>query len=100
MGEYLDYAEGKTGNRPTIDQIFRENAEDYDEDMPINTWLEKNDKIYSLKHIGIGTEDPGSIFHVVGDARFDDNIISGSNQNKQLFFDISTNNIEVDLHTQ
>jgi len=95
MGEYLDYAEGKTGNRPTIDQIFRENAEDYDEDMPINTWLEKNDKIYSLKHIGIGTEDPDSIFHVVGDARFDDNIISGSNQNKQLFFDVSTNNIEI-----
>ena len=99
MQEYLDYAEGKTGNVHTIDQIFRENAEDYDEDMPINAWLEKNDKIYSLKHIGIGTQDPSSIFHVVGDARFDSNIIAGSNSNKQFFFDVSTNDIEIGSET-
>ena len=95
MQEYLDYANAKTGNVHTIDQIFRENAEDYDEDMPINTWLEKNDKIYSLKHIGIGTEDPSSIFHVVGDVRFDNNITGGTDSNKQFFFDVSTNNIEI-----
>jgi hypothetical protein len=99
MQEYLDYAEAKTGNAHTIDQIFRENAEDYDEDMPINTWLEKNDKIYSLKHIGIGTQDPSNIFHVLGDARFDSNIIAGSNSNKQFFFDVSTNNIEIGSET-
>jgi hypothetical protein len=101
MQEYLDYAEAKTGNVHTIDQIFRENAEDYDEDMPINAWLEKNSNIYSLasKNIGIATTDPSNILHVVGDARFDDNIIAGSDSNKQFFFDVSTNNIEIGSET-
>tara|TARA_B100000575_G_scaffold191104_1_gene154191 strand:- start:3736 stop:22587 length:18852 start_codon:yes stop_codon:yes gene_type:complete len=101
MQEYLDYAEGKTGNVHTIDQIFRENAEDYDEDMPINAWLEKSGNIYSLgsKNVGIATTDPSNILHVVGDARFDNNIIAGSNSDKQFFFDVSTNNIEIGSET-
>ena len=97
MEEYLDYAEAKTGNVHTIDQIFRENAEDYDEDMPINAWLEKGTNIYSLssKNVGIATADPSNILHVVGDARFDNNIIAGSDTAKQLFYDVSTNNIQI-----
>ena len=102
MQEYLDYAEAKTGNVHTIDQIFRENAEDYDEDMPINALVREEFKyIFScIKKYWYSYNRPKSnILHVVGDARFDDNIIAGSDSNKQFFFDVSTNNIEIGSET-
>jgi len=46
----------------TIQDIFRDNTDDYEEDAGVDNWLESGSKTYNtLGNVGIGTSDPSAL---------------------------------------
>ena len=79
-----------------LNTIYTDDAENFEEEAVTNAWLASKvnvNAIYSgYQFVGIGTEDPDitTRLHVNGKVRFDDNIISGSDEDKSIFADITS----------
>jgi len=49
----------------TIQDIFRDNTDDYEEEAGVDNWLESGSKTYNmLGNVGIGTSDPAALLHL------------------------------------
>ena len=89
-----------------LNTIYTDNAENFEEEAITNSWLaskQNADAIFSgYQYVGIGTENPDitTRLHVNGKVRFDDNIISGSDENKSVFADITSKTITIGGKTE
>ena len=49
----------------TIQDIFRDNTDDYEEEAGVDNWLESGSKTYNtLGNVGVGTSDPAALLHL------------------------------------
>jgi hypothetical protein len=89
-----------------LNTIYTDDAENFEEEAVTNAWLASKvnvNAIYSgYQFVGIGTENPDitTRLHVNGKVRFDDNIISGSDENKSIFADITSQTITIGGKTE
>jgi len=57
---YMRTLSGKAG--ATIQDIFRDNSDDYDQESASDNWLESGTKTYNIQgNVGIGTPDPSAL---------------------------------------
>jgi len=91
IDNYVTYVRGKGWGGiydvATAETIFRDNVDDYSEEMVVSMWKNNsNNETYSDRYVGIGVVDPTEQLHIGGNIMVDNNIL-GSNIDKQLFTD-------------
>ena len=92
IDDYVNYVRGKgwgggTYDVATAETIFRDNVDDYSEEMVVSMWKNNsNNETYSDRYVGVGVVDPTEQLHIGGNIMVDNNIIGG-NIDKQLFTD-------------
>ena len=89
IDDYVNYVRGKGWGGiydvATAETIFRDNVDDYSEEMVVSMWKNNsNNETYSDRYVGIGVVDPTEQLHIGGNIMVDNNIIGG-NIDKQLF---------------
>jgi hypothetical protein len=103
LEEWLNYTKDKTDNHNlTIVDIFGDSHEDYAEEFAVNAWKtystnQSAEWVYSDKKVGIGSgftsSTPSAQLHVNGNIQVDTNILAGTDENKEIFKDVTTSNI-------
>ena len=89
-----------------LNTIYTDDAANFAEEAVTNAWLASKvnvNAIYSgYQFVGIGTEDPDitTRLHVNGKVRVDDNIISGLDEDKSIFADITSKIITIGGKTE
>ena len=87
-----------------LNTIYTDNADNFEEEAVTNAWLANGQNIiYSgYQYVGIGIENPDTTtrLHINGKVRFDDNIISGSDEDKSIFSDITSKIITIGGKTE
>ncbi len=87
-----------------LNTIYTDNTENFSEESVTNAWLANGSNIiYSgYPYIGIGTDNPDTTtrLHINGKLRVDDNIVSGADENKSIFADITSKTITIGGKTE
>ena len=80
---YMRTLSGKAN--ATISDIFREDDDDYDENVGADNWLDSGANLYRASgNVGIGTNNPGKTLHVNGHALFGNTVGSQGTANRNL----------------